>query len=62
MSQKSKLAYLKILLNVKENAYQNNKELLKQDLTTLRNLLLIDSENQHMQRLEKCMVLSLNKH
>lgn len=55
MSSQSKLVYLKVLLNVKNNAYEGNLTLLKQDLTTLRNLLLIDKTNQQMARLYENM-------
>ena len=55
MSSQSKLVYLKVLLNVKNNAYEGNLTLLKQDLITLRNLLLIDKTNQQMARLYENM-------
>ena len=55
MSSQSKLVYLKVLLNVKNNAYEGNLALLKQDLITLRNLLLIDKTNQQMARLYENM-------
>ena len=61
MSQKTKIIYLGILMNIKKNAYQDNTNLLRQDLITLRRLLLIDKDNQKMQSLEKNMQLVLTK-
>ena len=61
MSQKTKIIYLGILINIKRNAYQDNTNLLKQDLIILRKLLLIDKDNQKMQKLEKSMQLVLTR-
>ena len=61
MSQKTKIIYLGILMNIKKNAYQDNTNLLRQDLITLKRLLLIDKDNQKMQSLEKNMQLVLTK-
>ena len=55
MSSQSKLAYLNILLNVKNNVYEGNKTLLKQDLITLKRLLLLDKANQQMVNLYNVM-------
>ena len=61
MSQKTKIAYLKILLNIKNNAYENNTELLKKDLIALKKILLTQKDNQQMQKLEKNMQKVLTK-
>ena len=55
-----KIEYLNILSNVKNNAYENNKELLKQDLITLRNMLVV-YQNENMQKLEKNMTKVLTR-
>lgn len=55
MSQKMKTIYLGILLNVKNNAYENNIELLKKDLLTLKKILLVQKNNQQMKNIEKNM-------
>ena len=61
MSQKTKITYLKILLNIKNNAYENNTELLKKDLIALKKILLTQKDNQQMQKLEKNMQKVLTK-
>ncbi len=61
MSQKTKIAYLKILLNIKNNAYENNTGLLKKDLIVLKKILLTQKDNQQMQKLEKNMQKVLTK-
>ena len=61
MLTKLKVQYLNILRNVKENAYDNNKELLKQDLITLRNILVVYQDNENMKKLEKNMTKVLTK-
>ena len=61
MPTKLKVQYLNILRNVKENAYDNNKELLKQDLITLRNILVVYQDNENMKKLEKNMTKVLTK-
>ena len=57
MSEKSKLEYLKILLNIKENAYNNNKNLLLKDLLTLKRLLLIENNtnDRKLQQVYTCL-------
>ena len=55
MSKKIKMAYLNILLNVKNNVYENDAELLKRDLLILKKILLIEKDNLQMQKLEKSM-------
>ena len=61
MSQKTKITYLKILLNIKNNAYENNTGLLKKDLIALKKILLTQKDNQQMQKLEKNMQKVLTK-
>lgn len=55
MSSKSKLEYLNVLMNIKNNVYQNNKLQLKKDLLIVQKLLLIEvnQNNQDLQRLEE---------
>lgn len=57
MSEKSKLEYLKILLNIKGNAYNNNKNLLLKDLLTLKRLLLIENNtnDRKLQQVYTCL-------
>lgn len=57
MSEKSKLEYLKILLNIKENAYNNNRNLLLKDLLTLKRLLLIENNtnDRKLQQVYTCL-------
>ena len=55
MTQKTKIIYVGILHNIKINAYANNKDLLKKDLSTLQRLLLIDKENENMKKIAKNM-------
>ena len=55
MSQRMKTIYLGILLNVKNNAYENNIELLKKDLLTLKKILLVQKNIQKMKNIEKNM-------
>lgn len=57
MSQKSKLEYLKVLLNVKSGVYQNDKLQLKKDLLIIKKLLLLEcnSNNQELIQLESAM-------
>lgn len=49
MSSKSKLAYLNILLNVKQGVYETNKTQLQLDLLTLKKLLLLEVNNNNLQ-------------
>ena len=55
MSSKSKLEYLNVLMNIKNNVYQNNKLQLTKDLLIVQKLLLIEvnQNNQDLQRLEE---------
>lgn len=57
MSEKSKLEYLKILLNIKGNACNNNKNLLLKDLLTLKRLLLIENNtnDRKLQQVYTCL-------
>ena len=57
MSNKSKLEYLKVLMNIKNNVYKDNKLQLKKDLLIVQKLLLIEANqnNQDLQRLEESM-------
>lgn len=57
MSEKSKLEYLKVLINIKENAYNNNKNLLLKDLLTLKRLLLIENNvnDRKLQQVYTCL-------
>ena len=61
MSQKMKIIYLGILLNVKNNVYENDTELLKKDLLILKKILLVQSNNQQMKNIEKNMQKVLTK-
>ena len=56
-----KIQYLNILQNVKNNAYENNTQLLKEDLITLRNMLIVYKDNENMKKLEKNMTKVLTK-
>lgn len=49
MSSKSKLAYLNILLNVKQGVYETNKTQLQLDLLTLKKLLLLEVNDNNLQ-------------
>ena len=57
MSEKSKLEYLKVLVNIKENAYKGNKNLLLKDLLTLKKLLLIENNvnDRKLQQVYTCL-------
>ena len=63
MSSKSKLAYLKILLNYKEGVYDYDQVTLKNDLITLKRLLMLDKNNQDqvMQNHYNVMIKKLQK-
>lgn len=62
MKEKIKITYLKILLNVKDNAYKNNNELLKQDLIKLKRIIQIyQGEKSKMKKLEKILQKKLTK-
>lgn len=61
MSKKSKLMYLNILLNLKNGVYNNDKDTLKQDLLTLKLLLMVDKDNQKMQMVQNKMLLLLKR-
>lgn len=63
MSSKSKLAYLNILLNVKQGVYETNKTQLQLDLLTLKKLLLLEvnSNNLQMQNLYNGLQRKLKK-
>jgi len=57
MSSKSKLEYLKVLMNIKSGVYQNNKLQLKKDLLIVQKLLLLEcnQDNQELTNLENSM-------
>lgn len=57
MSEKSKLEYLKVLINIKANAYNDNKNLLLKDLLTLKRLLLIENNtnDRKLQQVYTCL-------
>ena len=57
MSEKSKLEYLKVLMNIKANAYNDNKNLLLKDLLTLKKLLLIENNtnDRKLQQVYSCL-------
>jgi len=61
MPIKFKIQYLNILQNVKNNVYENDKQALKQDLMTLRNMLIVYKDNENMKKLEKNMTKVLIK-
>ncbi len=61
MSDKSKLIYLGILLNIRKGVYATNQDQLRQDLLRLRYLLTIEKDNQKMQVVENKMKLMLKK-
>ena len=61
MSDKSKLIYLGILLNIRKGVYATNQDQLRQDLLKLRYLLTIEKDNQKMQVVENKMKLMLKK-
>lgn len=61
MSKRSKLMYLNILLNLKNGVYNNDKDTLKQDLLTLKLLLMVDKNNIKMQQVENKMLLLLKR-
>lgn len=48
-----KKRYMRILLNIKTNAYKDNKEQLKRDLIILRNILQFIKPNERMTTIEK---------
>ena len=61
MSKRSKLMYLNILLNLKQGVYNEDREQLRQDLLTLRLLLMVDKDNQKMQMVQNKMLLLLRR-
>ena len=46
MSTKSKLIYLKILMNIKNNVYTGNQAQLKSDLLMVKRLLIIEKNQE----------------
>lgn len=60
MYNKSKSAYVKILLNVKNGAYKNNKKQLQKDFETLKEINKLKSINlKKSQELENLMAQML---
>jgi hypothetical protein len=62
MSTKSKLIYLKILMNIKNNVYSQNQAQLKNDLLMIKRLLIIENQDKtNLQKIEKNMQKLLTK-
>lgn len=58
----SKRQYMAILLNIRSNIYQENRDQLKRDLLTMRKLLtLIDEPSENMVRVEQALSKRLVK-
>jgi len=62
MSTKSKLIYLKVLMNIKNNVYLQNQAQLKSDLLMIKRLLIIENQDKtNLQKIEKNMQKLLTK-
>ena len=58
----TKRQYMSVLLNIRSNIYQENRDQLKRDLLTMRKLLtLIDEPNEKMVRVEQALSKRLVK-
>ena len=58
----TKRQYMAVLLNIRSNIYQENRDQLKRDLLTMRKLLtLIDEPNEKMVRVEQALSKRLVK-
>jgi hypothetical protein len=58
----TKRQYMSVLLNIRSNIYQENRDQLKRDLLTMRKLLtLIDEPSENMVRVEQALSKRLVK-
>ena len=58
----TKRQYMGVLLNMRSNIYQENRDQLKRDLLTMRKLLtLIDEPNEKMVKVEQALSKRLVK-
>lgn len=58
----TKRQYMAVLLNIRSNIYQENRDQLKKDLLTMRKLLtLIDEPSEKMVRVEQALSKRLVK-
>lgn len=58
----TKRQYMSVLLNIRSNIYQENRDQLKRDLLTMRKLLtLIDKPSENMVRVEQVLSKRLIK-
>lgn len=58
----TKRQYMAVLLNIRSNIYQENRDQLKRDLLTMRKLLtLIDEPSEKMVRVEQALSKRLVK-
>jgi hypothetical protein len=58
----TKRQYMAVLLNIRSNIYQENRDQLKRDLLTMRKLLtLIDEPSENMVRVEQALSKRLVK-
>lgn len=63
MSEKSKLQYLKVLININQGVYENNPTQFKKDLLIVKKLLLLEvnQNNTQLQNLYNAMQKKLKK-
>ena len=63
MSEKSKLQYLKVLININQGVYENNPIQFKKDLLIIKKLLLLEvnQNNTQLQNLYNAMQKKLKK-
>lgn len=58
----TKRQYMSVLLNIRSNIYQENKDQLKKDLLTMRKILtIIDEPSANMARVEQALSKKLAK-
>ena len=58
----TKRQYMSVLLNIRSNIYQENRDQLKRDLLTVRKLLtLIDEPSENMVKVEQALSKRLVK-
>ena len=58
----TKRQYMAVLLNIRSNIYQENKDQLKKDILTMRKILnLIDEPSEKMVRVEQALSKRLGK-
>lgn len=58
----TKRQYMAVLLNIRSNIYQENRDQLKRDLLTMRKLLtLIDEPSENMVKVEQALSKRLVK-